>query len=356
MSKVVKVTLTTIGADAGPFSIYQDSDSYSAPVATGLSKTVMAAGYNVTLNSAATMVKVVSTGVCNTYEYIPISNTTTSTTTSTSTSTSTTTSTSSTTTTTTSSAPEWYQFTDCFNGDVKYSQQYPGNTFNVNDTVTRPGTADTNVYRITAVYTTDPTPTPIPPTTIPPDTYNLVINAALNPNTSAQLTGCPVLVEISLEPGYYGDLPTPGYYVRGEFTNPAVGVGGPALGFTGQVSIYALNGCPGTATAVYNFNPGGTNAITLENPGYTTQLSCSPVFATEDGSLSKCKITKFSVLTGAVTSRDGSDCPNDYSTATTIILNAMSNNYPSVPSYRFRIFSGSQYIYYQITGCFNCPF
>jgi hypothetical protein len=352
MSKVVKVTLTTIGADAGPFSIYQDSDSYSAPVATGLSKTVMAAGYNVTLNSAATMVKVVSTGVCSTYEYIPISNTTTSTTTSTSTSTSTTTSTSSTTTTTTSSAPEWYQFTDCFNGEVNYSQQYPGNTFNVNDTVSRSGyDANFYVYRITAVYTTNPAPFPLP---TPPPNYNQSISAVVNPITSAQLTGCPVLVEISLEPGYYGDLPTPGYYVRGEFTNPAVGIGAPALGFTGQVSIYPTNGCVGSPT-VYNFNPGGTNAITLENPGYTTQLSCSPVFATGDGSLSKCKITKFSVLTGAVTSRDGSDCPNDYSTATTIILNAMSNNYPSVPSYRFRIFSGSQYIYYQITGCFNCP-
>jgi hypothetical protein len=354
MSKVVKVTLTTIGADAGPFSIYQDSDSYSAPVATGLSKTVMAAGYNVTLNSAATMVKVVSTGVCSTYEYIPISNTTTSTTTSTSTSTSTTTSTSSTTTTTTSSAPEWYQFTDCFNGEVNYSQQYPGNTFNVNDTVSRSGyDANFYVYRITAVYTTDPAPFPLP---TPPPNYNQSISAVVNPITSAQLTGCPILIDVTLYPYADDTLPTPGYYVRGEFTNPGVGIGAPALGFKGQVSIYSTNGCPGSATAVYNFNPGGTNAITLENPGYTTQLSCSPVFATEGGSTSKCKITKLTIMTGGtVTSRDVNGCPNDYSSVTTLVLDQMTNNYID-GTFRFRTFDtvSGQYIYYSILGCFSC--
>ena len=128
MAQSVLVTLTTAGVDSGPFNIYSDADGYAVPVATGISRTTMLAGYLVSVPDAATTIKVLSTGVCDTDDFIPISLTTTTTstttsktsTTSTSTSTSTTTSTS--TSTTTSTTTSYCQSigagTGCFNWNI----------------------------------------------------------------------------------------------------------------------------------------------------------------------------------------------------------------------------------------------
>jgi hypothetical protein len=104
MAQSVLVTLTTAGVDSGPFSLYSDADGYAVPIVTGVSKAALLAGYLVSVPDLATIVKVLSTGVCTNFDLIPISATSTSTTTSTSTSTSTSTTTSTTTSTSTSTS------------------------------------------------------------------------------------------------------------------------------------------------------------------------------------------------------------------------------------------------------------
>lgn len=98
----VLITLTSAGADAGPFDLYSDTDGYLTPFATGILKATLLGGY---LSSAVpdgtTSIRIVSTGECTNYIYVSVEGTTT-----------TTTSTSSTTTTsTTTIAPimaYWY--------------------------------------------------------------------------------------------------------------------------------------------------------------------------------------------------------------------------------------------------------
>lgn len=91
----VLITLTTAGSSTGPFSLYSDTDSYSVPFETGVSKSSLLAGYTSTLvPTSTTIVRVMSTGDCTNYIDISIVPCTTTTTTS-----------SSTTTTTTTAAP-----------------------------------------------------------------------------------------------------------------------------------------------------------------------------------------------------------------------------------------------------------
>lgn len=108
---IVLVTLTTPGADTGPFNLYSSIDLIN-PLVTGISRAALIAGY--TLNSvpdAATYVRVTSTGACTNSLNInitnPVSPTTTTTTTIAGTTTTTTTSGGgpTTTTTTTTSVP-----------------------------------------------------------------------------------------------------------------------------------------------------------------------------------------------------------------------------------------------------------
>jgi hypothetical protein len=106
---VVLVTLTSPGADTGPFNLFSSVDLVT-PLVSGVAKSALVSGY--TLNSvpdAATYIKVLSTGTCTNSINLNITNptsTTTSTTTSGGTTTTTTTAGGSpTTTTTTSSGP-----------------------------------------------------------------------------------------------------------------------------------------------------------------------------------------------------------------------------------------------------------
>ncbi len=110
MAQTALITLTTAGADTGPFDLYSDVDGYSVPFETGVSKASLVAGYTSTLiPNGATIVRVQSDNVlCTNYIDLYLVPTTTTTTSSTST-------TSSTTTTTTTAAPSTVTIDACAN-------------------------------------------------------------------------------------------------------------------------------------------------------------------------------------------------------------------------------------------------
>ena len=63
------ITLTTIGADAGPtFDLYSDVDNYTTPFETGVSSVALLAGYESSLIPDLTnVIRILSTGVCSLY-------------------------------------------------------------------------------------------------------------------------------------------------------------------------------------------------------------------------------------------------------------------------------------------------
>lgn len=95
MAKNVLITLTTAGANVGPFNLYSDVDGFTSPFELGISTASLVAGYTSTLvPNAATIIRLKSNGTCLNYIDLSITGTTTtSLTTTTSTSTTSTTST-----------------------------------------------------------------------------------------------------------------------------------------------------------------------------------------------------------------------------------------------------------------------
>jgi len=88
----VLITLTTAGADSGPFNLYTELDGYATPFETGVDKIDLEAGYTTALvPDYATIIRVKSTGDCVNYIDITLVGTTTTTTTATPTTTTTTT-------------------------------------------------------------------------------------------------------------------------------------------------------------------------------------------------------------------------------------------------------------------------
>ena len=90
----VLITLTTAGADTGPFNLYSNVDSYTTAFETSVAKSALVAGYLSTVVPASTnTIRVKSTGLCTNYIdiYVTGSGTTTTTTTGTPTTTTTTT-------------------------------------------------------------------------------------------------------------------------------------------------------------------------------------------------------------------------------------------------------------------------
>ena len=121
----VLVTLTLAGADTGPFDIYSDADGYTTPLASGVSKSALEAGYSLTgVPDLATIIRVTSTEICtNSIDMLIAGGTTTTTTTT------------STTSTTTTAAPVEY---DLYLAD-EYSCDFPGCTLqNTNVVVALP--------------------------------------------------------------------------------------------------------------------------------------------------------------------------------------------------------------------------
>ena len=125
MSRLLNVTLTTAGANTGPFDLYQCVGPVCEviPVANSVSLSQISTGYTVTVNDGVNMIRVVSIGPCNrTVDiYFPgitptPTNTPTPTTSSTPTTTPTSTSTETPTSTptTTTTAPTYGTYTLCF--------------------------------------------------------------------------------------------------------------------------------------------------------------------------------------------------------------------------------------------------
>jgi hypothetical protein len=78
----VLITLTTAGADTGPFDLYSNVDGYGSPFETGVSKASLIAGYSSSLvPDSAIIVRVMSDGDCTNFTDITILATTTTTTT-----------------------------------------------------------------------------------------------------------------------------------------------------------------------------------------------------------------------------------------------------------------------------------
>jgi len=102
----VVIQLTSANPSTGPFNLYSDSDVFTAPFATGISRATMLAGYSTSAVPAnASVIRVTSTGTCQNSVNMPITGVSTTTTTTTagiSTTTTTTTAIPTTTTTTTS--------------------------------------------------------------------------------------------------------------------------------------------------------------------------------------------------------------------------------------------------------------
>ena len=80
----VFITLFTAGADSGPFNLYSDVDGYVTAFESGVPKASLVAGYSSALvPDFTTTIKVLSTGTCTNYIYIPVEEITTTTTTTT---------------------------------------------------------------------------------------------------------------------------------------------------------------------------------------------------------------------------------------------------------------------------------
>lgn len=90
MAQTVLITLTTAGADTGPFDLYSDADSYAMPFETGISKSLLVAGYtSSSVPDSATTIRVTSdNALCSNYVDLVITTTTTTTSSTTTTTTS----------------------------------------------------------------------------------------------------------------------------------------------------------------------------------------------------------------------------------------------------------------------------
>lgn len=92
---MILITLTTAGADTGPFNLFSNVDGFSSPFETGVSKAALLAGYTTLLAPpGTTVVRVKSAGTCTNQinvNVVPCSITTTTTSSSTSSTTTTTT-------------------------------------------------------------------------------------------------------------------------------------------------------------------------------------------------------------------------------------------------------------------------
>ena len=61
----IYIVLTSVGDDAGPFNLYSDVDGYVSAFSSNVSKATLEAGYSVEVADGTTIIRIVSTGVCN---------------------------------------------------------------------------------------------------------------------------------------------------------------------------------------------------------------------------------------------------------------------------------------------------
>ena len=78
----VVIQLISANPDTGPFNLYSNSDVFTTPFATGISRATMLAGYSTSaVPSNATIIRVTSTGTCQNSVDMPIAGVVTTTTT-----------------------------------------------------------------------------------------------------------------------------------------------------------------------------------------------------------------------------------------------------------------------------------
>ena len=77
----VLITLTTIGADAGPFNLYSNLDGYTLAFASGITRLQLLLGYSANVPDYTTSVRVMSIGNCTNHIDIVLDAITTTTTT-----------------------------------------------------------------------------------------------------------------------------------------------------------------------------------------------------------------------------------------------------------------------------------
>jgi hypothetical protein len=105
------ITLTTAGADTGPFNLFSDVDGYTTAFVTGVSKSALLAGYSTSLAPlGTTTVRVRSTGSCTNYIDIVLVEPTTSTTS---------------TTSSTTTCLTYYELAGCLEADYAYTLLVP---------------------------------------------------------------------------------------------------------------------------------------------------------------------------------------------------------------------------------------
>jgi hypothetical protein len=206
---IVTTLVIPPGSDTGPFNLYTDSDGYTVPFATNVSAAALQAGYSSTVPNDATIVRVVSVGLCTNFINLDINllppTTTTTSSSSTSTSTSTTsTSSSTTTTTTTSQLLLCYQaeiYPPIFNPGTFHTVEYLdcyGNPqiINVPDggtmvTICYTGIVSDNNNGLTnPLFTYCPAPTTTTTTTETPSCFNFTMTALVPENLGFTYVDC----------------------------------------------------------------------------------------------------------------------------------------------------------------------
>ncbi len=149
----ITITLTTAGADTGPFNLFSDVDGYVSAFVTGVSKAALLAGYTTSLAPVGTtIVRVKSTGLCSNYIDITLSLPLT--------------------TTTTTTCLTYYQLGGCDPADNAFTLIAP--TLGIGQQYVLPG-SPVKYYTYTGATITS---------CIAPGTYNASIQQTLN-------IGCP---------------------------------------------------------------------------------------------------------------------------------------------------------------------
>jgi hypothetical protein len=135
----VLITLTTAGADTGPFNLYSNVDNYTTAFETNISKGILMAGYTSTIvPPGTTAIRVWSMGICANYVNITLT-------------------VPATTTTTTTSAPVGTTTTT--------TTAAPVATTSTTTTYVGPATTTTTTTYVGPATTTTTSTTPIPPST-----------------------------------------------------------------------------------------------------------------------------------------------------------------------------------------------
>jgi len=74
------ITITSSGADTGPFNLYSNVDGFVSAFGVGINKAVLVAGYSTIAPAGTTTVRIMSNGVCTNFIDVIVSTTTTTTT------------------------------------------------------------------------------------------------------------------------------------------------------------------------------------------------------------------------------------------------------------------------------------